>query len=159
LTFGYLQDIQSGGSGALSPSSVSGVDTKGDFPVVYSYSLGVQRELWRDTIVDVSYVGSQSRHNVRRGNLNAAPFCTTFARSAQDPTRFADGIVPATESGLPAAHQAAGLNFSGQFALPADFLRPYQGFSDILFTSFDGNSTYNSMQVSLQRRFTKNFSF
>jgi hypothetical protein len=56
---------------------------------------------------------------------------------------------------LPAAHQAAGLGYSGQFALAADFLRPYQGYGDITYRSFDGNSTYNSLQASLQRRFSK----
>lgn len=34
-----------------------------------------------------------------------------------------------------------------------DFLRPYQGYSDITYNSFDANSTYHSLQVSVQRRF------
>ena len=69
LNFGYLQDIGSGGGGALSPSAVFGVDQGADWPVVYSYSLGVQRDLFKDTrVLDVSYVGSQSRHNPRRRN-------------------------------------------------------------------------------------------
>ena len=47
------------------------------------------------------------------------------------------------------------LGFSGQFALPVDFLRPYPGYSDITYNSMDGNSSYDSLQVSLQRRFSK----
>ncbi len=155
LNFGYLQDIQSGGSGALSPSAIGGVDREGDWGAIYSYSLGAQRELWKDTVIDVAYVGSQSRHLPRTLNLNSIPYGTTFKASAQDPTRYANGTIPATEPGLPAAHQAANLSFSGQFALAADFLRPYQGYGDITYRSFDGNSTYNSLQVSLQRRFSK----
>jgi hypothetical protein len=155
LNFGYLKDIQSGGSGALSPSSIAGVDRKGDWGAIYSYSIGAQRELWKDTVIDVAYVGSQSRHLPRTSNLNSIPYGTTFTAAAQDPTRYANGVIPATEPGLPAAHQAAGLSFSGQFALPADFLRPYQGYGDIMYRSFDGNSTYNSLQVSLERRFSK----
>jgi len=158
LNFGYLQDIQSGGSGALSPSSIFGVDRKGDWGGVYSYSVSVQRELFKDTVIDVGYVGSQSRHLPRTSNLNSIAYGTTFKASAQDPTRYANGIIPATEPGLPAAHAAAGLSYSGQFALAADFLRPYQGYGDITYRSFDGNSTYNSLQVSLQRRFTKSVS-
>ncbi|HYE74845.1 MAG TPA: carboxypeptidase regulatory-like domain-containing protein [Blastocatellia bacterium] len=159
LNFGFLQDIQSGSSGALSPSAITGVDRIGDWPVIYSYSLSVQRELFKDTVIDVAYVGTQSRHLPRRSNLNSIPYGTTFKASAQDRTRFAGGVIPATEPGLPAAHQAAGLSFSGQFALPADFLRPYQGYSDITYNSFDANSTFNSLQVSLQRRFKNNFTF
>src|SRR5262245_39705644 len=155
LNFGYLQDIGGGGGGALSPSAVFGVDQGADWPVVYSYSIGVQRDLFKDTVLDVSYVGSQSRHNPRRRNLNSLFYGTTFSASAQDPTRFANGVIPAAEPGLPSAHQAAGLGFSGQFALPVDFLRPYAGYSDITYNSMDGNSSYESLQVSLQRRFSK----
>jgi outer membrane receptor protein involved in Fe transport len=159
LNFGYLQEIQSGGSGALSPSAVTGTTRTKDWPITYSYSIGVQRELWKDTVVDVSFVGSQSRHLPRRLNLNAIPYGTTFRASSQDPTRFANGAIPATEPNLPAAHAAAGLSFSGAFTLPVDFLRPYQGYSDIRYNSFDANSTYNSMQLSVQRRFANSFSF
>jgi len=157
LNFGYLQDIQPGGSGALSPSAITGTDRVDDWPVVYSYSIGVQRELWKDTVIDVSYVGTQSRHLPRRLNLNAIPYGTTFKAAAQDPTRFSGGVIPAAEPGLPSAHAAAGLSFSGQFALPVDFLRPFQGYGDITYNSFDANSTYNSLQVSVQRRFASNF--
>ena len=61
------------------------------------------------------------------------------------------------EPALPAAYSAAGANFSGANALATDFLRPYQGYSDITYYLFDGNSTYNSLQVSLHRRFAKSF--
>ncbi|MGH9851514.1 MAG: hypothetical protein ACREBD_16895, partial [Blastocatellia bacterium] len=155
LNFGLLSDIQSGGGGALSPSAIFGVDREGDWGAIYSFSIGVQRELFRDTVIDVAYVGTQSRHLPRTRNLNALPYGTTFQRPAQDPTRYSGGVIPTTEPGLPAAHQAAGLGFSGQFALPVDFLRPYQGYSDITYRSFDANSTYNSLQVSLQRRFSR----
>jgi outer membrane receptor protein involved in Fe transport len=157
LNFGFLQDIQPGGSGALSPSSITGVDRVDDWPVVYSYSIGVQHELWKDTVIDVSYVGTQSRHLPRRLNLNSIPYGTTFSAAAQDRTRYANGVITATEPGLPAAHAAAGLRYSGQLALSADFLRPYQGYSDITYSSFDANSTYNSLQVSVQRRFAHSF--
>jgi outer membrane receptor protein involved in Fe transport len=157
LNFGYLQDIQPGSGGALSPLAVTGISRVDDWPVVYSYSIGVQQELFRDTVIDISYVGTQSRHLPRRSNLNAIPYGATFTAAAQDRTRFANGIIPASEPNLPAAHAAARLSFSGQFALPVDFLRPYQGYSDIVYHSFDANSTYNSLQVSLQRRFASNF--
>lgn len=158
LNFGLLQDITPGG-GVLSPSTVGGTDKGGDFPAVYTYSLGVQRKLWFQTVVDVSYVGSQSRHLPRRSNLNAIPFGTTFRAAAQDPTKYAGGIIPTTEPNLPTAYQAAQVSFSGTNALSLDFLRPYQGYGDITYNNFDGNSTYNSLQVSVQRRFTRGLTF
>jgi outer membrane receptor protein involved in Fe transport len=157
LVNGYLQDLTSGG-GALAPQAVVGVDPNAKWPAVYSYSGGVQRDLGRGVILDVAYVGTQSRNNPRRANLNVLPYGTTFQASAQDPTRYATGTVPTLEPGLPAAYQSAGLPFSGQFALPIDFLRPYQGYSDITYFYFDGRTSFNSLQASLQRRFSKGFS-
>ena len=43
--------------------------------------------------------------------------------------------------------------------MSVDFLRPYQGYGDITYNNFDGNSTYNSLQVSAQRRFSKGLTF
>ena len=40
LSFGYLQDITSGGGGALSPLSPSGDAPNSTFASVYSYSIG-----------------------------------------------------------------------------------------------------------------------
>jgi hypothetical protein len=158
LINGYLQDITPGGAGALAPQAVQGVDPDGKWPTVYSYSAGVQHEVWKGTVVDVAYVGSQSRHNTRRVNLNALPYGTTFTAAAQDPTRTG-GTVPAVEPGLPSMYAAAGLAYSGANALAIDFLRPYQGYSDIIYYMFDGNTSFNSLQVSLQRRFAKGFTF
>src|SRR5262249_21563980 len=53
----------------------------------------------------------------------------------------------------------AGLNFSGANAYAIDFLRPYQGYSDIVYYYFDGKTSYNSLQVAVQRRFSKRFTF
>jgi hypothetical protein len=158
LTNGFLQDIVAGGGGALAPQSVQGVDPNAKWPTVYSYSIGMQREIWHATVVDIAYVGSQSRHNTRRVNLNAIPYGTTFTAAAQDPTKT-NGVVPAVEPGLPAAHAAAGLSFSGANALAIDFLRPYQGYSDIIYYMFDGETSFNSLQASLQRRFSKSLTF
>jgi hypothetical protein len=159
LSFGYLQDITSGGGGALSPSAVSGVNEKSDFPAIYSYSVGVQRNLGAGTIVDVSYVGSQSRHLARKTNLNSPAYGSTFKAAAQDPTKYANGTIPSVEPGLPAAYAAAGLSFSGANILPTDFLRPYQSLSDITYYFFDADASYNSLQVNVHRRFAKGVTF
>jgi hypothetical protein len=158
LTNGYLQDITSGGGGALAPQTVQALDPDGKQTAVYSYSLGVQRDLGKGIVVDIAYVGSQSRHNPRRVNLNLLPLGTTFQASAQDPTRTG-GVVPAVEPNLPTAHRDAGLKFSGVNAYAIDFLRPYQGYSDIIYYFLDGKSSYNSLQVALQRRFSRGFTF
>jgi hypothetical protein len=159
LSNGLLQDITPGGGGALSPLAVNGVAEKITYPGVYSYSIGVQRNLGVGTVLDVSYVGSQSRHNPRRTNLNAPAYGTTFQAAAQDPTKYSNGVIPSVEPGLPAVYSSAGLNFSGANALAQDFVRPYQGYSDITYYLFDGNSSYNSLQVGVHRRFSQGVTF
>ncbi len=159
LSNGYLQDITPGGGGALSPLTISGVNRDSTFPTIYSYSIGVQRNLGVGTVLDVSFVGSQSRHLARKTNLNSPAYGTTFKPSSQDPTKYANGVIPAAEAGLPSIYTQAGVAFSGATSLPVDYLRPYQGYSDITYYNFDANSTYRSLQVEFRRRFSKGLTF
>ena len=162
LFFGDLRDIHPAGSAGdlvLAPSSVFGYAKDGNIPTVYSFSLGVQRELPYNTVIDIGYVGSISHHLIQQRNLNAIPYLTTFQRSAQDGTRFAGSTTPSVEPGLPSAYSAAGFAFSGANALPVDFLRPYPGYGDITFREFVGSSNYHSLQVAVNRRFTKSLQF
>ena len=159
LTYGYLQDITSGGGGYLAPQAVVGVDRNAKFPMITTYSVGFQHDLWKGIVVDVAYVGSNSRYNPRRVNLNAPALGAAFLASNQDPTKFAGGVIPAVEANLPSIYSAAGVNFSGANALATDFLRPYQGYGDITYYVFDGKTTYNSLQAQVNRRFGKSFSF
>ena len=78
LQFGYLQDIQPGGGGILSPSAITGVNKKSAFPTIYSYSIGVQQNVGGSTVVDVSYVGSKSRNLARKVNLNSPAYGAAF---------------------------------------------------------------------------------
>jgi len=161
LYFGRLNDLASlsGTGGALAPLSIFGADTGGELPTVYSYSLGVQHNLGRGTVIDLSYVGNLARHLVRARNLNAIPYGTTFSRAAQDPTRYAGSVVPTAEPSLPAAYSQAGVNFTGANALSNDFLRPFPGYGDIQLQSFDAISNYNSLQVGVTRRFSNRLTF
>ncbi len=161
LFYGRLDDIPNlrNTSGVRAIPTVVGVDQGGELPAVYTYSLGVQRNLGWNTAVDVAYVGTLGRHLARQRNLNSLPYGTTFSRAAQDPTQFANGVIPAVQPNLPAAYSQAGINFTGQFALPVNFLRPFPGYGDINFRSFDAISNYNALQVSVNRRFTNRLTF
>ena len=109
-------------------------------------------------MLDLAYVGTQSRHNPRQTDLNAVPYGAMFTAAGQDPTRTG-GVVPAVEPNLPAAHRDAGLAFSGINALNPDQLRPYQGYGSLRFRSFDSRAGYDSLQVALQRRYHKGLTF
>src|SRR5262249_6100633 len=102
-------------------------------PVVYNTSIGVQRRLPAGFVLDVAYVGTFGRHIGTTTQLNDIPYGTRFLPSSLDPTQ------------------------SRPQALPDALLRPYQGYAGIPFVAFDASSKYNSLQTSLQHRFSRGF--
>jgi carboxypeptidase family protein/TonB-dependent receptor-like protein len=154
LDIGSLPQSSPGVLGAI-----YGADQTGKVPVVYSYSLGVQRDLGFSTTLDVAYVGTLSRHQVTARDINAVPFGTAFTAAAQNPANFSGRVVPAVEPFLPPEYAAAGLNFSGGKASDTNFLVPYKGYGQIQYYQFDGTANYNSLQIALQRRFSRGLTF
>ncbi len=164
LGAGNIADLStpSFGSGVL--GNIVGASQDGHVPTVYSYSLGIQRELFKDTLLDVSYVGNVSRHLVTSRDINAIPYGYAFTRAAQDPANFPGGVVPSVEPNLPPEYAAAGYSFSGinAYGRPSYTdapLVPYKGYGQMSYLQFDGTSNYNSLQVALQRRYTKGLTF
>lgn len=164
------------GNGVTGDKNIVGADRSGNVPTVYSYSLGIQRELGKGITLDVSYVGSQSRHLVTSRDINAVPYGFSFTRAAQDPANFAaycaapdagnlctNGL-PQVEPNLSPIYANAGYSFSGAYAkghpsYSNAALVPYKGYGQIAYLKWDGTANYNSMQVSVQRRFSKGLTF
>jgi hypothetical protein len=123
----------------VGPSGLNAFSYDGKIPVVYNYSFGVQTRLAESMVLDVSYVGNLSRHQLQRTNWNAIPYGATFLAKNQDPTKNSSLL--------------------GSAALDKVFLAPYQGYGDITVHQFGGTSNYNSLQTSLTRRFAKSLEF
>jgi hypothetical protein len=143
-----------------SDKNIIAAERSGKVPTVYSFSLGVQHEISRGTTLDLAYVGTLSRHLVTARDVNAVPYGYAFTAAAQNPANFPGGVVPAVEPNLPAIYSAAGVNFSGTYAYGHPSytnaaLVPYKGYGQIAGIGWGGTSNYNSLQASLQRRFTK----
>jgi hypothetical protein len=115
----------------LTPANVRGVETNYHPPQMYNWSLAIQRDLGWGTVLDVSYVGTVGRHLYNLQSLNALTYGTNFKASNIDPT------------------------LTGNKPLPANFLRPYQGFADITYQSWFATTNYNSLQTHVTRRFSK----
>ena len=116
------------------PSDVQGFEKETRTPTLYSYSLGVQRDVGWGTVVDAAYVGSQARHLLQTRNLNIVPYGAHFLAANQDPTR-------------------AGV------ALADNFYRPYPGYANVWFFENSGKSDYNALQLQVNRRFTRGLQF
>lgn len=97
---------------------------------VYSYSLGVQRLLPYQVVVDVSYVGNQARHLTHRRDINY--------------------VLPEV---------ALATNANGTFINAAqDTVRQFLGYSAINMQENTGYSSYNSLQISAMKRMASGFS-
>lgn len=158
LFYGNMDSLLSS-KGTLFPSGVAGFDLNSPTPTTYNFSLGVQHDLGFGTVVDLSYVGSQSRHLQQARNINQIPYGANFAKASQDPTRFPGGVVPDCDATISQAYKDAGLCFDGSKALPNDFLRPFPGFGGINYYENGGLSNYNALQVAVNRRFTRGLQF
>lgn len=120
-------------SGALTPQSVRGDELNPKVSSVYNYSLTMQRDVSHGTVLTASYVGNVARHLMEDLALNEVPYGAEFLAKNTDPT-----------TGLP---------------LNDNFFRPFPGLGNVTYVQNGGNSNYNSLQATLNRRFTKNLQF
>ncbi len=97
-------------------------------PTRQQWNLTLQQEVLPDTMVSIAYVGAIGRHEVRNSEAN---------------TRLPTTIVN-------------GLKCWGPDLCPLSArTRRNPVFGSLLTTSTDGNSSYNSMQLNLRRRFSQ----
>ena len=115
---------------SATPTDVRRIDAF-DPPVVYNWSLGLQRDIGFNFIADAAYVGNAGRHQPVLVDLNGRPYGYAYQASSLDPTNVAGG-------------QAQ--------PLPDNFLRPYQGWGRIQSRNFIGYSDYHALQFSVNRR-------
>jgi hypothetical protein len=91
-------------------------------PVKNSYNLSLQRQIMKDTLLEVAYIGSESHHLETSGELNTPP--PTFVKGQA--TFPATGVV--------------------------QNLRLNQNFASIQSYWFGANANYNALQVTFKRR-------
>jgi hypothetical protein len=123
-------------------------------PVNHRWSLGFQRELPANFLVELTYVGAKGLNLPVTRDLNAVPaqyFSTSPVRddvtnnrlTQQVPNPFA-GLLPGT-----------GLN--GANVSRSQLLRPYPQFTGISAIETNGSSDFNALQGRLERRMANGF--
>jgi hypothetical protein len=96
-------------------------------PVVYNWSIGIQRALPFNLVGDVAYVGNAARNQLVSQELNGLTYGSTFLPRYFDAT-------------------------NGNQPLAADLIRPFRGFGTITQRNFTGYGDYHAIQVSANRR-------
>ena len=119
--------------GLLSPSSEQYMNPSAGLPYSLHWTLGIQREIGFKTVLGVNYVAQAAHNGNFTFNSNEVPYQAEFLPQNQDPT-----------TGTP---------------LPDDYFRPYPGYSSISDHEWADNSNYNSLQVTLDRRFTHGLTY
>ncbi len=117
------------------------------------WSLGLQRELPMNFVLDVSYVGNRgTRLSVFRNyNNTPAQYLSTSPTRDQATIDFLSASVP---------NPFAGLNsIFGSTITRANLLKPYPHFGDIRVEEPIGYSWYHSMQLRAEKRFSRGYTF
>ena len=122
-------------STVLFPSNVQGFDQEVKTPRLYSYTIGVQRDIGWNTVVDVAYVGTKGRNLLNTQNINTVPYGARFLAQNLDPTR---ANTPLPGQLLPARIPATATSRS---------------------TGTSASPNYDALQMQANRRFAKGFQF
>jgi Carboxypeptidase regulatory-like domain len=140
------------------PIPVTGLDYRSPLPVVYSYHASVQHMFPQNMLVEVGYVGTQSRHFSVLENLNEM-----LPGTIGDCTLAGGAVQAAPNDNLCAPGSPYKFNngATAGTATQVSAIVPYLGFSNSSFTYQinNANSGYNSLQASVQRRMTNNLMF
>jgi len=135
-------------SGLGFPSIGNEISTQ--VPNSWQFSAGVQRELWKDTVLDVSYVGNRGIHLLMHNDINAVAPANRVAY-------FQDQGCPGT---APASGDPCGAGVTNNSARTA--LRPFGPLTldnAITYYTRSGQSNYNALQSSFKTRFSRNSQF
>ncbi len=133
IEFGTLSQLLAS-PGFLFPQAVIGLDKNSRAPTVMNMSFSVQRNIGWGTVVDVGYSGALGRHLPWQQNFGSIPFGADFNPANADPT-------------------------NPKVPLPSALLRPYPGYTDVSQRQWNANSSYHSLQVSVNRRFAHGMQF
>ena len=133
ISFGNLDTFLQA-TGVVGPPTVTVVESgEQSLPKTMNFSFGVQRELGFRSVLDVSYVGSLSRHLIEQTNINSIPMYARF--------------------------NAANIDSTTKSPLPDNYLRPYVGMGTINMRTFDGTANYHGLQMSANRRMTNGLQY
>ena len=140
--------IAPGVSSLSAPVSMNPDEYAWKTPTVYQWNLGMQMRLPAFFVLDMAYVGSESRDLLQQRQLNSPAYGTAYLPQYQDPTRGQTCTGCSSLSTIP-----------GGNAIPIDLMRPDQGYGTIRMYEFGAYSNYKALQTTVTRRFNKGLMF
>ncbi|HVV71433.1 MAG TPA: hypothetical protein VHI52_08040, partial [Verrucomicrobiae bacterium] len=150
-----------GATASYAPQTVYGGTQNILNPQTIQWSFGIQRDLGKGTIMDVSYLGWVTHHGFALSgwDLNAvAPF-TTWKPTPGPGTNSCGQVIAFLD---PTAKAPDAGNCTGGAGLNTNLIRAlngFQGWQAINLGTNAGESNYNALQVQFNKRFGKRLQF
>lgn len=162
-------------AGSLYPLNVTAIPTKAVFPYAQQWSFGIQREIPKDMVATISYVGSKGTHLTLERNLNQIvplplsenPFgpnepltlaeCTTGPSGGSGNPGDLSGTPFQLQNGTIVTKQdPAYIHLQAACTSPTtpnvnSLPRPYPGLGQVLSLENVANSSYHALQATLRR--------
>jgi hypothetical protein len=151
------QNISSLSSSSLvfTPQTTVGGPLSYPPPSTYSWSFGVQQDLGKGFVMDVSYVANVAHHQFNQGliNLNGIAPLTDWTPTANNgsPGPVAKYLDPTSGSGGTGGFYSTNLLYALAGAYP--------GWGGIQMYTANGESNYNSLQAQFNKRVGRGFHF
>ena len=161
-------------AGSVFPLDVTGIPTKAIWPYAQQWSFGLQRELPRQVVANVAYVGSKGTHLTIERQLNQLPALPASENpfGPNEPLTLSDcDVSPIAGAGHPGDGTTPFLLQSGTIVTPQNpayvhlqaactspnipnvnsLPRPYPGLGRILSLQNVADSSYHAFQLTLRR--------
>jgi len=121
------------------------------------WQLGFQRELPGGFVAQASYVGNRGTHIEIYRNLNVTPQQYLSKSPVRDnvTNSYLAAAVPNPFVGLMPA--SASSTFQASTIARERLLRPFPQFDSVTSTTYDGYSWYHSLQLGIEKRFSKGY--
>ena len=126
-------------------------------PLMQRWQFGIQQELGKGFVFDISYVGNKGSDIEITQNINATPqkYLSTLGVRDQAKINYLSTNLPNPFRNL--MPTGASGTFTGANMSRERLLRPYPQYDSVTASRFDGYSWYNSLQAGIDKRFSKGY--
>ena len=158
----FIQGYQNIGGGVYFPLSPNSIPTRVKWPYMQQYHLDIQRQLMKDTIATVSYVGSKGTHLTLQNDLNQLHDLNQATNPFPKGTPINNAQCNDLNNGNPAyvgntevvGDALLHLNVACGAVDPDNYRENFPGWSTIDGIGLGAISNYNALQVSARRTAT-----